>query len=187
MTADHADLRSVIDTGVKNIDSRFNETVLQDTDGDIPSYPYHSYQFVNNGPAPWETQQMTPQAIRLVDSDDPDFEHDVEIDYDFDLLITVSQQVIGQPTDPVSEMAMQLLLYWRNRFDADAESNSLDMVVYDVSDNGRVPNQLAGDKELRYSVDAQIVTDLSDTRTRKTIEKYEFKSNSDIAGGETIG
>lgn len=187
MTADHPDLRSVIDSGIKNHVSNITETVLQDTDGEIPSYPYHSYQFVNNGPAPWEPQHMTLQDQTVVSSDDPDHENDIEEDYSVDILITVSQQIIGQPTDPVSEMAQQSLLYWRNYFDADAESASLNMVAHEVTQNGRVPNQLAGDKELRYSVDAQLLTDLSDTRTKQTVEKVQFKSSSDLAGGETIG
>lgn len=184
---DRNPLRDVFITGILNYEPRLNGVILGGTGQEEPEYPFASFTIQNNGVAPWETRQRTRNGLTPVENtSDPEFDDDIEIDYETDYLITIAFLIKGDPVDPLSGISQQVEGYFYHRFNDDADDNGLDFALEEINATGRVQEQLEGMQPVKYSVDVQLVTSLEDEKTVATIEELEFDSNSDVAGGESI-
>lgn len=187
MTTDRKSFREAFAPDLLNFEPRLTAVIKKFQGGDKPAYPFGAVSFENNGVAPYETNQRYPEEYVAVDNDsDPSFDKDVERRYKTDFLFTVSIDVVGEDSDPVSEIAQAVEAYARLKMNDDLEADDLDMVVRQVNDVGANNDFIEGMSEIRHTVDVQVLTDLTDTITLNTIETLEFDGNSDLFPGETI-
>lgn len=185
--SDRDGFRATLKSGLLGYDTRLNEMIKKFQGGELPSYPFAAVSFVNNGMADYEVEQRYPEELVEVDNtSDPDFDKDIEKRYQDDFFFTVSIDVVGESSDPVSEIAQNVEGYARYKLDEDLDNDGIDMVVREINSVGQSHEFLEGQNERRHTVDVRMLTDLTDTLTLKTIETLEFDSNSGLFPGEQI-